>query len=367
LKKIYYAKPSITNIEIDAVTDAIRNGWGAHCYDYIFKFADSFSKYQNVSHALPTSSGTGALHVALAALGIKRGDEVIVPDITWIASVSPIVYLGAKPVFVDILPDTWCIDPRRIEEAITNKTKAIIVVHLYGNLVEMDDVLEISKKYNIPVIEDSAEALGSEYKGKKAGTIGDFGIFSFHGTKTVTTGEGGMLVTDDDDLFERATIISDHGRNPKERRQFWCDDIGLKYKISNLQAALGFAQMQRVEDLVDKKREIFLLYKEYLCRIRGITLNSEKPYTRNSFWMPTVIFDKSLNINRDELQTELRKNNIDTRVFFYPVSMFTMFGRRRNNKVSYDIFYRGLNLPSYFEITEDEIEYVCECLIKNIS
>ncbi len=194
MAKIPYAKPSISELEIKYVTDAITNGWAEHCYDYIKRLQISFQDYLGVKYALATSSCTGALHLALAALGIEEEDEVIVPDITWVASVVPVVYLKAKPVFVDILPDSWCIDPDKIEQAVTERTKAIVVVHLYGNLVEMDAVLEIARKYNLPVIEDAAEALGSEYKGKKAGSMGDFGVFSFHGTKTMTTGEGGMDV-----------------------------------------------------------------------------------------------------------------------------------------------------------------------------
>ncbi|RLA80842.1 MAG: glutamine--scyllo-inositol aminotransferase, partial [Epsilonproteobacteria bacterium] len=181
-KNILYAKPSIGKLEEEYVCNAIKNGWGESCYDYIYKFQDSFKKYLYVEYAMATSSCTGAIHIALKTIGIKADDEVIVPDATWIASVAPITYLCAKPVFVDVLGSTWCIDPKKIEEAITPKTKAILVVHLYGNMCEMDEIMAIAKKYNLYVIEDSAEAIGSEYKGKKAGSIGDFGVFSFHGS-----------------------------------------------------------------------------------------------------------------------------------------------------------------------------------------
>ncbi|MFC1677259.1 DegT/DnrJ/EryC1/StrS family aminotransferase, partial [Planctomycetota bacterium] len=226
MKKILYAKPSITELEIKYVNDAISNGWGEHCYDYINRFQSSFEDYLGAEHALATSSCTGALHLAFAALGIGPGDEVIAPDITWIASVAPITYLSAKPVFVDVLEESWCIDPDKIEAAITDKTKAILVVHLYGNLVEMDVVLEIAKKYNLPVIEDAAEALGSEYKGRKTGSMGDFGVFSFHGTKTITTGEGGMLTSNSQELFDKASVLSDHGRDPKIKKIFWMEVVG---------------------------------------------------------------------------------------------------------------------------------------------
>jgi len=366
MKKIYYAKPSITALEIEYVNDAIKNGWGEHCYDYIYRFQNLFKQYLNVKYALATSSCTGALHLALAALDIKTGDEVILPDITWIASVSPVTYLSAKPVFVDVLPDSWCINPEKVEKAITPKTKAIIAVHLYGNLVEMDAILKIAKKYNLYVIEDAAEALGSEYKEKKAGSMANFGVFSFHGTKTITTGEGGMLVTNNQQLFEKVSILADHGRNPKVPKQFWCEQIGYKYKISNLQAALGCAQMKRIEELINKKREIFTLYQEYFRDIKGIVLNPEPVYTKNSYWMPTIIFDKSLNINRDNLINKFKENNVDARVFFYPISSFPMFVPQKENVVSYDIYYRGLNLPSYFELDKESVKRVVDIIKEEV-
>jgi len=366
MKRILYAKPSITEKEVAYVTDAITNGWGEKCYDYIYRFENSFRQYLSVPYALATSSCTGAIHIALAAIGIKPGDEVIVPDITWAASVVPISYLGAKPVFVDVLETTWCINPEKIEAAITPKTKAIIAVHLYGNLAEMDDIMQIARKYNLIVIEDAAEALGSEYKGKKAGSIADFGVFSFHGTKTVTTGEGGMLVANNAELFEKARILWDHGRNPKTGKMFWVEEVGYKYKMSNLQAALGTAQMDRVEELVASKRTIFAQYKKAFGNIAGIQLNEEQNYAKNSYWMPTLVFAPELGINRDDLIRTMKAMNIDIRNFFYPVSMFPMFQSVRENVVAYDIYNRGINLPSYFDLESSEIEKVIELINKLI-
>lgn len=362
MKKIFYAKPSITDLEISYVTDAIRHGWAEHCYDYIKRLQTSFQDYLGVKYALPTSSCTGAIHLALAALGIKEGDEVIAPDITWAASVVPVVYLKAKPVLVDILPDSWCINPAKIEAAITPKTKAILVVHLYGNLVEMDAVLEIARKYNLPVIEDTAEAIGSEYKGRKAGSMADIGVFSFHGTKTMTTGEGGMLVTNNPSLFEQTSILADHGRNPRTNKMFWMEQIGYKYKMSNLQAAMGCAQLERLDELVDKKREVFKWYLECFKNTAVVRWNPEPPYTKNSFWMPTIIFDESVQIQRDNLIRQMAKRNISMRPFFYPISSMPMFKEKRENKVSYAIYERGLNLPSYFDLTWEDVRYVCETL-----
>lgn len=367
MKKIHYTKPSITDLEVKYATDAAKNGWGKKCYDYIYKFENLFKKHLDVQYAMATSSCTGAMHMGLSALGITYGDEVILADINWIASAAPITYLGAKPVFVDILPDTWCIDPAKIEEAITPKTKTIIAVHLYGNLCDMDEIMKIAKKHNLYVIEDAAEAIGSIYKGKKAGSIGDFGVFSFHGTKTITTGEGGMFVTNNTELYEKINILNSHGRNPKNPKQFWAETMGFKYKISNIQAAIGCAQMERIDELIEKKREIFFEYHKILSQIDGLKMNPipEDQSIQYGYWMPTVVFDKKLNLDRERLLQKFKENNIDGRVFFYPLSNLPMFEQKRENVVSYNIFERGVNLPSYHEITKEEITYIVE-MIKSI-
>ena len=360
-EKIPITKPSITQLEIDYVNDAVSHGWGSQCYEYIYRFEKAFSAFQQSTYALATSSCTGAIHIALMALGIKAGDEVIVPEITWIASVEPILYIGAKPVFVDVLPDTWCIDPGKIEAAITPKTKAIIPVHVYGNLCEMDEIMAIAQKHQLLVLEDAAEALGSEYKGKKAGSIGDAGVFSFHGTKTMTTGEGGIMLTNHTEVYQRAKILNDHGRDPKIGKTFWMQEYGYKYKMSNIQAALGCAQLERIEELVDKKREIFGWYKELMAAL-PCSLNPEQSGTKNSYWMPTAIFDDSVKFDRDALFAYMKERNIDSRPFFYPLSSLPMFEAKPENLVSYSIFGRGINLPSFHDFRKVEAEYIIESL-----
>ena len=364
MKKIHYTKPSITDLEVEYATDAAKNGWGEKCYEYIYKFEDLFKKHLDVNYAIATSSCTGAMHMGLSALDLSYGDEVILADINWIASAAPITYLGAKPIFVDILPDTWCIDPSKIEAAITKKTKAIIDVHLYGNLCEMDAIMKIAKKHNLYVIEDAAEAIGSLYKGKKAGSIGDFGVFSFHGTKTITTGEGGMFVTNNADLYEKVNILNSHGRNPKNPKQFWAETIGFKYKISNIQAAIGCAQVERIDELIAKKKEIFFEYHRLLSQIEGLTMNPipEESNTQYGYWMPTVIFDKKLNYHRKKLLEKFKENNIDGRVFFYPLSSLPMFEEKKENSMSYDIFERGINLPSYHDLHNYEIQSIANII-----
>lgn len=368
MKKIYYTKPSITALEVQYATDAAKNGWGDKCYDYIYKFEKLFKEHLGVNYTMATSSCTGAMHIGLSAIGIEHDDEVILADINWIASAAPIIYLGAKPVFVDILPDTWCIDPLKIEAAITPKTKAIVAVHLYGNLCNMDEIMEIAKKYNIYVIEDAAEAIGSIYKGKKAGSIGDFGVFSFHGTKTVTTGEGGMFVTNNPELYEKVNILNSHGRNPKNPKQFWAETIGFKYKISNIQAAIGCAQIERINELINQKRKIFFQYHKLLSNIDGLIMNPvpEDKDTQYGYWMPTVVFDNNSQFDREELLKTFKENNIDGRVFFYPLSSLPMFKEKRENSVSYDIFERAINLPSYHDIKNNDIEYITQLIDKYI-
>jgi len=364
MKKIPINRPSITELEISYVNDAIANGWGEKCYDYIYRFENSFKSYLNSDYALATSSCTGAIHLALMALGVKAGDEVIVPEITWIASVEPILYIGATPVFVDILKDTWCIDPAKIVEAITLKTKVIIPVHIYGNMCDMNAIMLIAKEHNLKVLEDAAEGLGSEYFGKKAGSIGDVGVFSFHGTKTMTTGEGGIMVTNNEALYEKAKILNDHGRNPKDpdNKIFWMRDYGYKYKMSNLQAALGCAQIERIEELINKKRIIFNWYKELLADL-PCSLNTEDENIYNSYWLPTVVFDKNINFNREVFFGLCKEKNIDSRPFFFPLSSLPMFEQNSENVVAYDLFERSVNLPSFHDISYAEVKLISSLVV----
>lgn len=356
--RILYTKPSITELEVRYATDAAANGWGDRCYDYINRFEVAFKQHLGVQYAIATSSCTGALHMGMAALGIGPGDEVIMADTNWIATASPIVNLGGKPVFVDILEDSWCIDPDKAEAAITPRTKAIVAVHLYGNLCDMDRLLAIGEKHGIPVIEDAAEAIGSVWHGKRAGSMGKFGAFSFHGTKTLTTGEGGMFVTNDADLYERVLPLSNHGRARGQAKQFWPDMVGFKYKMSNLQAAIGCAQMERIEELTRRKREIFSVYRDGLERLPGISMNPELPGTVNGAWMPTVVFTSGNGITREQLQAAFAQESIDARVFFWPLSSLAMFSRVNENVQAYSIPGRAINLPSYHDMTTSDQQRV---------
>ena len=352
--KIYYTKPSITELEVSYATDAARNGWGEHCYEYINRFEEMFRQHLGMKHAIATSSCTGALHMGLAALGIGPDDEVIMADTNWIATAAPIVHLGAKPVFVDILPDTWCINPELAEAAITPRTKAIIAVHLYGNLCEMDQLLAIGQKHGIPIIEDAAEAIGSVYHGKRAGSMGKFGTFSFHGTKTMTTGEGGIFVTDNSDLYETVLTLSNHGRARGQKKQFWPDMVGFNYKMSNIQAAIGCAQLERLEELIRRKREILWSYRESLGCRPGLSMNPEKEGTVNGAWMPSVVFAPETGISRKKLQAVFAEEKADARVFFWPLSSLSFFEPVKSNEYAWSIPKRAINLPSYYDLSRKE-------------
>jgi perosamine synthetase len=358
--RILYTKPSITELETRYAADAAAHGWGERCYEYLTRFEKGFAAHLGVKHAIATSSCTGALHLGMAGLGIGAGDEVILADTNWIASAAPIVHLGATPVFVDVLPDSWCIDPACVERAITPRTKAILAVHLYGNVCDLDALLDIGRRHGLPVIEDAAEAIGSQHRGRRAGSIGAFGAFSFHGTKTLTTGEGGMFVTSDDALFERVLTMSNHGRARGQTRQFWPDMVGFKYKMSNVQAAIGCAQLERIESLIERKRAIMAGYRSRLAGLTGVHLNPEPAHTVNGAWMPTAVFDASTGVTRERLQAAFAAENIDARVFFWPLSSLPMFVPRPENRNAWDIPGRAINLPSYHDLTDVEMDRVAQ-------
>ena len=360
--RILYTKPSITELEVRYATDAAANGWGDRCYEYINRFEDSFKTHLGVQYAIATSSCTGALHMGMAALGVGPGDEVIMADTNWIASAAPITYLGAKPVFVDVLSTSWCIDPSKVEAAITSRTKAILAVHIYGNLCDMDALLDIGKKYNLPVIEDAAEAIGSIYHGKRAGSMGAFGVFSFHGTKTVTTGEGGMFVTSDAALYDHVLTLSNHGRARGQVKQFWPDMVGFKYKMSNIQAALGCAQIERIEILTARKREILAYYKKYLGQVPGLTMNPEPVGTVNGAWMPTIVMSANTGVTRELLQQAFAAENIDARVFFWPLSLLPFWIGSEKTPVASDLPSRAINLPSYHDISREDLDRVIDVI-----
>lgn len=357
--------PWITQKEKDYVADAVATAWYGRHNKYHERFERSFAQYVGRKYAISLPSCTAGLHLALAGLGVGPGDEVIVPDVTWIASTAPISYVGASPVFADIEKDTWCLSAASFESRITKRTKAVIVVDLYGGMPDWDAILSIAKKHNIAVIEDSAEAIGSQYKGRLAGNFGDASTFSFHGSKTLTTGEGGMFVTDRDDLYRRAMILRDHGRHPGDT-MFRNFEVGFKYKMSSLQAALGLAQLERVDELIERKRQIFHWYRQELRDVPELVLNAEPEGVKNTYWMVTVVLPTEWNITKEQLIERLAAEGIGARPFFYPLTFLPAYhdtpaarDAGRQNPVAYDISPRAVNLPSGLNLDEPTVKTVC--------
>lgn len=358
-KFIPISEPSITQKEIDYVTDAVKSGWVSSLGHYINKFEKKFAEYIGVKYALTTSNGTTALHLVLVCLNIKEGDEVIVPDLTFIATANAVAYTGAKPIFVDVDTETWCISPLSIKKAITSKTRAIIPVHLYGHPADMDEINEIAKQHNLYVVEDAAEAHGAEYKGKKVGSLGACGVFSFYGNKIITTGEGGMITTNDEKLYKRAKFLKDHAMSSEKR--YWHPEIGYNYRMTNIQAALGMAQLERIDELIAKKRKIFKWYKGALEGLDGVRLNPEKEWAKNVFWMICIILERDYKISRDELMIRLKEKGIDTRPFFYPMSEMPMYRDRGNysNPIAKNLSKKGMNLPSGVTLEINDVKRIC--------
>jgi perosamine synthetase len=368
MKRIPVAGPWITQKEIDYVTDAVTNAWYSSANMYHERFEKAFAEYIGLQYAIALPSCTSAIHLSLLALGIGPGDEVIIPDATWIASAAPISYVGAIPVFADIDPQTWCLSAESFEACITPRTKAVIPVDLYGGVPDWDEICRIAKHQDIAIIEDAAEAIGSEYKGKKAGSFGDTGVFSLHGSKTLTTGEGGVLLTDSEDVRQRVLQLRDHGRRPGDIL-FWNFEVAYKYKMSSMQAALGLAQLERIDELIMRKREQFKWYKKELAGVDGININFEPKETLNTYWMVTVVLDPKIGLNKMQLIENLNQRGIDSRPFFHPLSSIPAYEdlvqaheARERNLVSYHVCPMGINLPSALDLTQDDVKYVCTVL-----
>ena len=359
---ILTAGPSISQKEVAYAFDAAENGWNSQWNKYITNFEEKFKEFVDAKYAISTSSCTGALQIALMSLEIGQGDEVIVPDQTWVASAKAIDYVGATPIFADIELDNWNIDSTSIEKLITKKTKAIVVVHMYGAPARMTPIIKLAKKYNLKIVEDAAPAIGATWKGRAVGTFGDFGAYSFQGAKLLVTGEGGMLVTNKKTLYEKAKKIADQGRNPL--KTFWIDGKGVKFKISNAQAAIGLAQIERADELIYMKRRIFSWYEQRLAMFPGLHLNKEVENARSIYWMTSLRLDKTLKLNRDELIKALRKRNIDSRPVFPAISQYPIWTVNQNPQpVALEVGNTSINLPSGVCLSRDDVMYVCDQII----
>ena len=359
---ILTAGPSISQLEASYAYEATLFGWNSQWSNYLQELEKNFAEYIGVKHAIATSSCTGALHIALQALDIGLNDEVIVPDQTWVATASAVKYTGASPVFADVELDSWNLDPKSVEESITERTKAIVPVHMYGNPARMDKLLEIAEKYDLKVVEDAAPSIGATYQKRRTGSFGDFAGFSFQGAKLMVTGEGGMLVTDNSSLYQKAKKIWDQGRNSSSNRAFWIDENGLKYKMSNVQAAIGLGQLERIETLISMKRRIFSWYEKGLSGLDSIVLNKETKEAKSIYWMSSIRLLENSKLTRDQLRILLKSDGIDTRPTFPAISQYPIWSQSNivpstNSKL---IGETGINLPSGVCLRKEEVSYICQ-------
>jgi len=363
-KKISFAGPSITEKEVEYVVDGVTRGFYETFEQHIKKLEKAVADYVGMKYALAGFCATHSLHLACLVCGFKKGDEVICTDFSWVATAYVITYTGATPIFVDIDPNTWCIDPKAIESAITKKTKGIMLVHSYGYPAQMDEIMRIAKKYKLKVIEDAAPSLGSTYKNKKVGSFGDVNCFSFHGAKIAASGEGGMLLTNNKEYYEKAILLSNMYRTNR-LANFWSDGLAYEYQIANVTAALALAQVERIEELVKIKRQIFNWYYNGLKDVKEVRVLKESPGTRSNYCYPSVLL-KTDKISRDDLVVELSKFNIHGRVVFPRMSRFPIYKnlKRLPNPVASEVEKYGFNLPAAANLTKEDVDYVCETLKK---
>ena len=347
-------KPFLAGNEKKYVNECLNSSWISSKGEFIGRFEKTFADFTKIKYAATVSNGTVALHTALLALGIKEGDEVIVPTLTYIASVNAIKYTGATPIFVDSEDKYWQMCAEDIKNRITPKTKAIMVVHLYGHPCNMDEITKLAKNNNLLIIEDCAEALGTLYRSQHVGSFGDVACYSFFGNKTVTTGEGGMITTNNKDIYEKCLRIK--GQGLAENREYWHDIVGYNYRMTNIQAAIGLAQLENIDDIILKKIEISKWYKENLIDI-PIECGIEAEYAKHTHWMVSILVNSS---ERADLRSVLRQNSIETRPFFYPIHQMPMYNAGEKYEIAENIAYRGINLPSYPELSENNVGFICE-------
>lgn len=351
------AAPWLGEKELQYVAECVLSGWVSSAGKFVTRFEEMFAQFCGTRYAVATSNGTTALHLAMLAAGIGPGDEVVVPSLTFIATANAVTYTGAQPVFVDSELGTWNMDPGLIEAAITPRTKAIVPVHLYGHPADMDPIVETAARHGLTIVEDAAEAHGARYKGRRVGSIGAMGIFSFYGNKIITTGEGGMVVTDRDDLAEKVRILRDHGMSPQ--RRYWHPFLGYNYRMTNMQAALGVAQMEKVDDILRAKRQMAARYRQGLDHTPGITLPPEAEWAENIFWLYSILVDSHQHgVTRDQLMNALQEQAIETRPLFPPIHQQPIYARQQSLPVAEMLSQTGLSLPSAVMLRADDIDRV---------
>ena len=346
------AEPVLGEEELSNVIKAVKSGWVSSKGEFVTEFETKFAEYCGVKYGTAVTSGTTALHLSLKALGVNKGDEVIIPTLTFIATANAVTYCNAKPVFVDSHPDYWCINPEKIEEKITKKTKAIIPVHLYGHPCDMDAIADIAEDNGLSIVEDAAEAHGAEYKGRKTGSLGDVSCFSFYGNKIITTGEGGMCTTNDEELAEKMKLLRDHAMS--EEKTYWHEMVGFNYRMTNLQAAIGVAQLKKLDSFIKKKRKIAEWYNKYL---QNSIKHPEMPWAKCVYWMYSILIE-----NRDRVIHRLEKSGIESRPFFYPMHVLPPYRNNERYPVAEELSKRGINLPSSPNLRMGDIKKIAEVI-----
>ena len=350
-------QPLLNGNELAYISDCINTGWISSQGAYVKRFEKEFAEYCGAQYAVAVSNGTVALHLALAALDIKAGDEVIVPDLTFAASINAIIYTGATPVIVDVDKSTWTISVTDIEKNITPRTKAIMPVHLYGHASHMDEIMAIAKKHNLLIVEDAAEAIGGKYKNKHVGVFGDAATFSFFGNKTITTGEGGMVFFKDKAAYDKAVILRDHGMS--KEKKYWHDYVGFNYRMTNLQAAIGCAQLERIDEFVSAKRKLADFYNRILGDLGCFVLPPQEPWAINGYWLYTVLLKKDAGISREALMEKMLKNGVETRPAFYPLHVMPPYKDYPTKSTFENADYisaQGISFPSSVNITQSELD-----------
>jgi perosamine synthetase len=356
-------QPLLNGNELAYVSDCIKTGWISSQGAYVKRFEKEFAEYCGAEYAVAVSNGTVALHLAMAALDIKEGDEVIVPDLTFAASINAVLYTGATPVIVDVDRTTWTISINDIEKNITPRTKAIMPVHLYGHPCHMDEIMALAKKHNLLIIEDAAEAIGATYKGKHVGTIGDAATFSFFGNKTITTGEGGMVFFKTKEAYEKAMVLRDHGMSKTKR--YWHDHVGFNYRMTNMQAAIGCAQLERIHEFVEAKRKLAKIYNGYLEEMACFVLPPQEAWAESGYWLYTAILKEDAPISRNELMEKMMMNGVETRAVFFPLHDMPPYKKYHTNSTFENANYvseHGISLPSSVNITDEELQNIKQAL-----
>lgn len=366
MNRISIANPVFNGNEKKYLMECIDTGWVSANGRFVTEFEEKFAAFCGTKYAISCSNGTVSLHLILAAMGIEPGDEVIMPTLTYIATANSVKYCGATPVFVDSVEGTFNIDPAKVEEKITDRTKAIMPVHLYGLAADMGPLMEISKKYNIPIIEDAAEAHGAEYNGKRVGGFGLAASFSFFGNKIITSGEGGMITTNDDELYKRMKLLKGQAVSPEKK--YWHVDVGYNYRMTNMQAAIGLGQLEKIDWHIQQRERVAELYKKNLKGVeKYVKLQEEPENCKSVYWMSNVILQDTVEKERDQVMKEMEECNIEMRPVFYPMHVMPpYYSEQEHFTVAEKLGARGISLPSHAGLGEEEVKYVCDCLKKII-